>query len=280
MFELPLPEDDDLIIPEVGEWSRDKHYFLRRYIDAFTTAMKDKGWSGLHYIDLFAGAGIERLRDSRQLDWGSALIAAQAPNPFDGLHFCERAPEKHHALQRRVHQIRPDAHVLSGDANEKVGEVLLRIPQRSLSLAFLDPYGLHLDFETLRALSRRKVDLIVFFPDRVDALRNYKAYYWENPDSNLDRVLGPGADWRAVRDQRPDHEWAESLRCLYEQQIRTLGYTEFEYERISVKRQFLYRLIFCSRHKAGAKIWRGIAEHKPDGQRILDFPPPPSSGAN
>lgn len=62
MPELPPPDDDGLIIPEVGEWSRDKHHFLRRYIHAFTTAMKDKGWSGLHYIDLFAGAGMERIK--------------------------------------------------------------------------------------------------------------------------------------------------------------------------------------------------------------------------
>ena len=64
MFDMPTPKDDGLFIPEVGEWSKDKHYFLARYIDAFTTAMKNKKWSGLHYIDLFAGAGVERLKDS------------------------------------------------------------------------------------------------------------------------------------------------------------------------------------------------------------------------
>ena len=62
-FELPEPEDDGLFIPDVGPWSRDKHHFLRRYLHAFTEAMKAKNWHSLHYIDLFAGAGIERLRD-------------------------------------------------------------------------------------------------------------------------------------------------------------------------------------------------------------------------
>lgn len=62
MFNLEPPQDDGLCIPEVGEWSSDKHYFLQRYIDAFTSSMKNKGWSGLHYIDLFAGAGIERFQ--------------------------------------------------------------------------------------------------------------------------------------------------------------------------------------------------------------------------
>ena len=56
MFQLEPPHDDGLVIPEVGEHSKYKHHFIRRYIDAFTTAMKSKRWSGLHYVDLFAGA--------------------------------------------------------------------------------------------------------------------------------------------------------------------------------------------------------------------------------
>jgi len=79
MHSLPEPTDDGLYIPEVGDWSADKHHFLWRYLNAFTTAMKDKRWSGLHYIDLFAGAGIERLKESKRLDWGLSLIHISEP---------------------------------------------------------------------------------------------------------------------------------------------------------------------------------------------------------
>src|ERR1035437_11073206 len=41
-FELPEPIDDGLFTPPVGPWSRDKHHFLRRYLDAFTNSMKGK----------------------------------------------------------------------------------------------------------------------------------------------------------------------------------------------------------------------------------------------
>ena len=114
MFELPPPQDDGLIIPTVGEWSRDKHHFLMRYIYAFTTSMKQKQWSGLHYIDLFAGAGIERLETSRELDWGSPLIAAQAPNAFDGLHCCELARKKCEALSHRIERLKSTGCCLCG----------------------------------------------------------------------------------------------------------------------------------------------------------------------
>jgi three-Cys-motif partner protein len=271
MIELPPPEDDQLFTPEVGPWSAAKHHFLRRYIDAFTTAMRQKKWSGLHYIDLFASAGIERIRGDG-LDWGSPLIAAQAPHQFTRLHLCELDPKPYQALTQRLARFpqKQQPQVLLGDANTKVKEVVRSIPKQSLSLAFLDPHGLHLHFETLKELSQRRVDLIIFFPDHLDALRNWENVYHGNPDSNLDRVLG--TSWRDQMLGAPKHAWPEVLRKIYVSQIRTLGYTEFEYERISLPSgRFLYRLIFCTRDPVGLKIWRGISSRKVDGQGTFDF---------
>jgi len=273
MFELPSPKDDGLYIPKrpVGEWSHDKHYFLMRYIDAFITSMKNKKWQGLHYIDLFAGAGIERLETSQNLDWGSPMIAAKAPHPFDRLHLCEKSRRKHNALKSRIGEIRPDSQVFHGDANKKIHDIVKEIPQRTLSLAFLDPYGLHLEFDTLKVLSDIRADLIIFFPDHLDALRNWGKSYLKNPKSNLDRCLGSGADWRSILDRTSQSRLAEVLRGLYVENIKLLGYTEFEYERIKMKGHPLYILIFCSRHPLAAKLWRGISGTKPDGQRTFSF---------
>ena len=72
--EQPAPEEDGLVIPEVGEWAMKKHHFLQRYIDAFTKSMKGK-WKSLHYIDLYASAGLIRV-DGHGLTWGSPMLAA------------------------------------------------------------------------------------------------------------------------------------------------------------------------------------------------------------
>ena len=271
MFELSPPQDDGLYIPTVGEWSRDKHYFLLRYIYAFTTSMKTKKWEGLHYIDPFAGAGIEKLETSKELDWGSPMIAAKAPHPFDRLHLCEKNKRRHNALKLRIDEIRPDSQIFHGDANKKIHEIVKEIPQGTLSLAFLDPSGLHLEFETLKVLSDIRADLIIFFPDHLDALRNWEKNYLDNPNSNLDRCLGSGADWRSILNKTPRDRLAEVLRKLYIGQIKSLGYTEFEYERIKMKGHPLYILIFCSRHPVAAKLWRGISQKKPNGQRTFKF---------
>jgi three-Cys-motif partner protein len=278
-FELPEPQDDGLVIADVGPWSRDKHHFLRRYLHAFTEAMKNKGWDSLHYIDLFAGAGIERVKDEDKvlgLDWGSPLVAAQLPNPFRQLHLVEKDTEKCDTLRKRLkkfpHAVEPQ--IIEGDANLVAGAIVNCIPQGALSVAFLDPYGLHLHFETLRLLSQRKVDLIIFFPDHLDALRNWEVLYGQDRNSNLDRVLG-NAPWREKKQTTPPDRWADMLTEIYVEMIKTLEYKHFEYERIyRADNRPLYRLIFSSRDKAGVKIWRNTARKKPSGQTSMDFGDP------
>ncbi|MGD0571416.1 MAG: three-Cys-motif partner protein TcmP [Sedimentisphaerales bacterium] len=271
MLKLPPPKDDGRFIPTVGEWSHHKHYFLKGYIDAFTTAMKNKKWAGLHYIDLFAGAGIEKLENSGKLEWGSAMIAAQAGDRFTQLHLCEKDECKYEALELRVHKTSPNAQILNGDANEKITEIVGQIPSGTLSLAFLDPYGLHIEFETLKILSCVRADLIILFPDHLDVLRNWEHNYFADPDSNLDKCLGIGADWRTKINDTPRERRAEVLRELYVSQIKTLGYTNFEYERITMGNHPLYVLIFCSRSDLAAKLWRGISQIKADKQRTFKF---------
>jgi len=271
MFKLTPPKDDGLYIPTVGQQSSDKHYFLMRYIDVFTTSMKGK-WKALYYIDLFAGAGIERLRVSKKLHWGSPMIAANAPKPFDRLHLCELDQHKYEVLSKRVARIRPDSQILNGDANEKIHDIAKEIPQGTLSLAFLDPYNLQIDFEMLILLARKKADLIIFFPDRLDVLRNWKHYYYANANSKLDRHLGLGSNWRPILDEAPPNKRVEVLREFYVKQLKQkFGYTQVDYERIPSQGRPLYYLIFCSRCELGAKFWREISRKKPDGQRTFKF---------
>ena len=151
-------------------------------------------------------------------------------------------------------------------------ELIKDIPSGTLSLAFLDPYGLHLDFETLRVLSLNRMDLIIFFPDKLDILRNWAEYYLRNPDSNLDRYLGKGPDWRSVLLNSPSERYAERVLELYIDQIRSIGYMYFEQRRISMtKGQPLYQLIFCSKHSKGVDLWRKVSRILPNGQRELPF---------
>lgn len=265
------PEDDRLAIADVNFWSREKHHFVGRYLNAFTTAMKSKNWAALCYVDLFAGSGVERVRDAGTLHWGSPLLAASTAVPFDKILLCEKSREKLEALKSRIARFRVNGvRLWHGDANKKIGAIVKEIPDGSLTAAFLDPYGLHLDFETVALLSERRADLIIFFPDHLDILRNWRDTYLRNPNSNLDRFMGTD-DWRSVFEHEPQPRWTEKIRSLYERQLRALGYDHFERERIPAHGRPMYLLIFASRAAVAAKIWRGVSAKTVDQQRSFDF---------
>jgi three-Cys-motif partner protein len=161
--------------------------------------------------------------------------------------------------------------VLNGDANALIKEIVAEVPERTLSLVFLDPYSLELDFATVRQLATRRADLIIFFPDRLDILRNQGVYYRSNPQSNLDRVLGPNVDWRAMTKDQAGVQLLETFRNIYRQQLATLGYAHFGRETIHNANRPLYSLMFCSKSRVGADIWHRTSLKKPDGQHSFDF---------
>jgi three-Cys-motif partner protein len=115
------------------------------------------------------------------------------------------------------------------------------------------------------------MDLIIFFPDHSDDLRNWKALYEEDFDSNLDLVLGY-APWRQEKQRTPPDGWSDMLTRIYETQIRTLGYQHFDYNRICrTDGRRLYKLIFCSKDKAGGIIWNNTSRQARSGQRGFDW---------
>lgn len=264
------PTDDGLIIPEVGPWSKRKYHFLGRYLDAFTTAMKDK-WGELHYIDLFSGAGLAKIRGSGEVVQGSPLIAASVKFPFAKVHLCDRDDANCDALEMRLaaQGAKSRTRVVRGDANQVIDELLAGVPQRdALCVTFADPFGLHLDFATVRKLVTRKTDLVILMADNMDALRNWNAYYYDNPNSNLDRFMGqPG--WRDLLNGSPT-DGAFRLRAQYRDQLKSLGFTDFAEERVQNQQdRDIYTLLYATKNPAGIKIWQGISAVDERGQRRL-----------
>jgi three-Cys-motif partner protein len=265
------PFDDGLALPEVGRWARRKYHFLSRYLTMFATGMKNK-WPERHYIDLFASAGLAKLRDGGEIVESSTLLAARVPDAFTGLHLCEREPALVEALKRRLAErgAASRSRIVLGDVNQRVDELLRHVPSRgALSVAFADPYGLHLDFETVAKVAAKRCDLIILLADNMDALRNWAAYYQDNPTSSLDRFMGePG--WREVLAATATDRQAEALRNRYCDRLRELGYLHFGFERVQNSRgRDIYTLVYASRSPVGLKFWNEAAKVDEGGQRSL-----------
>jgi len=267
-----------------GPWATEKLDYLQRYINVFETSMRER-WEIRNYIDLLAGPGKNRIREAGTILLGSPLLALTTEYPFTGCYFVDADAENTVTLQTRcdVSPHRDRVHIYTGDSNILIDDIVAKLKQdehRSLNLAFLDPEGLELRWETVAKLaSIRRMDLIINYPE--GGLNRTMSKVFENTDeTSVDRFFGTRswreiyAQWRLTR-----HDGIHGqLIDLYKSRLQTLGYSEIrQADEIgdeplmrNVKRRApLYRLLFASKHPLGQKFWHAITRRDVYGQGRL-----------
>jgi three-Cys-motif partner protein len=241
-------------------WTEEKLMILEAYLDAFADACKRAGgWYGL---DLFAGPGLNWSETRDEERNGSPIIALEAAEPQATLVIAaESHPASFAALQRRTSKYGSRIHLVNGDANHRVHEMLAPIPTRAPAFCFLDPEGSELDWATVAAIadhkrgeSRYKIEQLILFPTDTGFMRLAPGY----PDF-VTRIFGH-EDWREIYERRlagrltADEARGEYVR-LYGEGLKNLGYD------IVLDRQItkangnpMYFLIFATDHDAGERI--------------------------
>ncbi len=168
-----------------GAWTTAKLEVLRRYLAAYTTALKNPRFEKL-YVDSFAGSGYrtERaapgdpaqpplfpdLAEDEAQGWlhGSARIALACQPRFDRYLFIERSPERCdelRALAREFPEFGAAVEIRQGDANAEIQALCRRRWRDHRAVAFLDPFGLQVDWVTIEAIAEtRAIDLWLLFP--------------------------------------------------------------------------------------------------------------------
>jgi three-Cys-motif partner protein len=271
---------DGLIVRKGGIWTQEKLTYLRKYAEAFMTAMaakRDEGkWENLVYIDPLCGPG--RCIDGSLEFEGSPLIALKVRPAFDHLYLSDKNARNISALKKRIPQA-DYARVTckKGDCKAVVNELVANFPVRSLGLAFIDPEGFEVDFAVIKALAARPVDILYFFPSMIGVKRNLRQSFLLD-GGRLDAVLGP--DWRNVPAARlavgkplNDNELSNldtSLIHHLQQQIGELGLIHQDDNPPVFRNEQnapMYHLLFFSKDRAGLNIWKGIKKIAPGGQR-------------
>lgn len=144
-----------------GIWTKGKLDVLRKYLDAFTTATKNKADERI-YLDLFAGEAENEDRLTGESLAGSARIALSISDPpFTRLRFFEterNAKALENVLQRKF--LCQDFKVLGGDSNDLISAELesLKCLNWAPTFAFVDPNGIEAEWRTLVALAKFKED--------------------------------------------------------------------------------------------------------------------------
>ncbi len=141
--------DDGLAIPDVGSWAKEKYALVQTYCSVFTQSMKPPKWQSLVHIDLFAGAGYARIRETSEVVFTSSLLALGIQNQFNRYIFCDIDCDNNAALQARVQRLYPevDARFLCCDVNQSTQQILTHLPKANrdykvLAFCFVDPFKL------------------------------------------------------------------------------------------------------------------------------------------
>jgi three-Cys-motif partner protein len=281
------PQSDDLEMRSVKSWAAEKLDYLTRYLAMFTISMRGKSWRALNYIDLFAGPGKCR-EENGTVSLGSPLLALTAPKPFDHYFFVDLDTKNIEALRQRC-QSSPYADRIQyfvEDCNVVVQHIVEGIQYEDscylpgrwpcLNLAFLDPEGLEVRWETIRTLAQSRTDLIIHY-SQMGLQRYMPIVVDDSGDTIIDRFFGDRT-WRDIYHHYAGtpRAYSELLR-FYKQNLSALGYAEVKSEdevwRVPLMRNTknapLYRLIFASKHPLGEKLWREVTNRDVYGQQRL-----------
>jgi three-Cys-motif partner protein len=276
------PEDDGLPMRPAGHWAAEKLDYLGRYIDAFETSMRSK-WAVRNYIDLLAGPGKNRIRETGEILLGSPLRALTARYPFTRYFFVDLSEENIGALRQRCsdssYSERVD--IQTGDCNILIDQIVMKVNRdmsSSLNLAFLDPTGFELHWETVAKLaSVRRMDLIIYYPQM--GLERYLPLAIEQEgETKIDKFFG-GSDWRKIyKNFRGKNGLYWQLMEHYKGKLQEFGYKVFRGDeaigddpmiRHRIKNIPLYSLLFAAKHDLAYKLWQGVIRKNVYGQRRM-----------
>lgn len=182
-----VPGDESAV---VGPWAKEKLDALERYLDYYTKRLKNqKQWKTI-YIDAFAGGGRAYVRrppqnlsleqslfeeieaeepQQAELVRGSPRRALDLSDPFDSYIFIDASSSRVAMLRDLQREYREKARIFvrEGTADAEIAWALSHrpTPQKHRGVAFLDPFGAHLKWQTIVALAdTRLFEVIINFP--------------------------------------------------------------------------------------------------------------------
>ena len=191
-------------LDEIGIWSEIKLDIIKEYANALTTIMKSQTWcKGYVYIDAFAGAGVHISKRTGEFILGSPLNAIEIDNPFTEYHYIDIDKEKAETLNRLTGD-RTNINIYQEDCNEVLVKKILPMLQyesKKRALCILDPYGLHLHWETIMTAAKLKTtEIFLNFP-LMDMNRNvlHKDLLSADPDQieRMNKFCGTD-EWQEI----------------------------------------------------------------------------------
>ncbi len=278
---MPMPPRFDA--PEFGgPWTQEKLDILRRYLDGYTTALKNQPFN-LIYVDGFAGAGSYKesgsdYEDFHEFRQGSARIALEIDDkPFDQLIFVEKGKKRATSLRELALEHHPRTiKVVQGDANTEVTRFCGRMEPLDRAVVFLDPHATEVSWTTIEAIARtKKIDCWILFPFMAVTRIMKKSGEPRTEQANrLDRIFGRREHWqRGYRDSpqlsfldvepRRERGPSNQIALLFRDRLEEVFHRVAPNSRtlVNSKNVPLFELFFAASNPVGAGPAMRIANH-------------------
>lgn len=268
--------DDGLPADEVGAWAKEKHTYLKRYLDISRGTRKKyigerKG--GAVYFDPFCGAGRSRIRDTKEWIDGGVVAAwktsLKGGAPFTDIYISDIDEVKLDACTERLRKLGAPVHPIHASAVDAAAQMVSAVSGYALHFAFVDPYNLEaLDFRVIQTLSSlKRIDLLIHL-SAMDLQRNLSANLAAE-ESAFD-AFAPG--WReSVVTTGTQQEIRRRVVEYWREKVASLGVGPSIEQRLITgeKNQPLYWLLLAARHDLAHQFWKVAAN--PEGQGSLSF---------
>ena len=191
-----------------GSWTLEKLDILERYLDAYTTALKDQPFD-LIYVDAFAGQGSfqpgsgyakEDYDDFQRIYDGSARRSLRITDkPFDQFIFNDiNAGRSLELISLRREYPNRSITVKDEDANRMLREFCQSLRPMDRAVVFLDPFATEVSWSTIETIARtEKIDCWILFP--VGAIARMMPLEGQPTEAlaiQLDRIFGLREHWR------------------------------------------------------------------------------------
>lgn len=262
--------DDGLVASEVGIWAKEKHDFLRRYVDICRGARKRFiGRAGATYIDLFSGAGRARIRETNEWIDGSAVVAWKASleggAPFSQILVADIDEQLRNACVKRLKELGAPVVALEGAAVEAAKEAASTVNPHGLHFSLLDPFNIgELNFSIIETLSKlKRIDMLVHI-SAMDLQRNLG----RNLTAVDDAFDAFAPNWREHVDINVSkHDLRRQVIEYWRNRVAELQVDPSTEVRLITgeRNQRLYWLLLAARHELAHKFWSVAANIENQG---------------
>jgi len=153
-----------------GNWTEAKMEIVVDYAKAYLTIMNKQNWVKTLYFDGFAGSGLIDTKENEESVKGAALriLEIQDPKPFDIYYFVEKDERNKLSLQSQMEEnyFGKNIHIVQADCNIKLVDMarFLKSNSKFRALAFIDPFGMTVNWNSIEALKGLGIDLWILVP--------------------------------------------------------------------------------------------------------------------